>query len=170
MASSRSDDERRPTPDNALNALSDLLRDVLEGLTVVELFAGRGRVSKRFLQEGAQRAVCVDAEPPADRGEAEGLIWLEMDVMDFLGEQRVRDVGLIYSAPPYGSEWNKNVLQTLPELTILQRNCLVLLEEATWDHTSMREFSRFEVVETFEFNDTRITVTQMVDPMEPGAK
>lgn len=162
-----SDKETIPTPDNALNALSELLRDILEGLTVVELFAGSGRVSQRFLQEGAAKAVCVDDEPPEDHVEMDGMVWITMDVMDFLEQDRVQDIGLVYSAPPYGSDYNRKVLERLPSLESLQKNCLVILEEPTWHQTPLKEFPGFEEVETFQFKETKITVTQMVESDSP---
>jgi 16S rRNA G966 N2-methylase RsmD len=151
------------TPPDALNALADLLEDVLEGLTMVELFARRGTVSSRFLSEGVERAVCITEDPPEDRAEQEGLVWLPMDPVDCLSEQRVQNVGLVYSKPPYESEKNKEVLEKLPDSPMIAENCLVILEEATWSHTRIEDFGQYQKIEDYEFDDVKITVTQMLD-------
>jgi len=151
------------TPPNALNALADLLGDIIDQLTVVELFSRGGSVSKRFLQEGAERAVCVAEDPPDEKIEMDGLIWLPMDPLEFLQEQRVQDVGLIYSTPPHDTEFNKEVLTLLPDSPIVAQNCVVILEEATWSHTRLDDYGRFSSIETYRFDDVHIAVTQMIE-------
>lgn len=160
--------KEQDTPPDALNALADLLGDVLEGLTMVELYARRGTVSNRFLTEGVERAVCVGKESSEDRIEADGLVWIPMDPVDFLDEERVQDVGLVYSSPPYDSELNKDILNALPDSPIIAQNCLVLLEEATWNHTRIEDFGRYQPIESYRFDEVKITVTQMLD--EPVAE
>ena len=157
------DKELIPTPPRALNALGNLLKDILDGLITVELFAGRGVISKRFLKAGAQTAVCIDNNPPEEHEAADGMVWLEMDALQFLDEERVQNVGLIYSAPPPGSDYNRQILEKLPELNMLADNCLVILEEPTWSQTPLQNYPRYSVVETYEFGTTRIVVTQMVE-------
>jgi len=159
-------DETKKTPNDALNALSDLLGDVMEGLTMVELYAEGATVSDRFLTEGVERAVCVNAEPPEDRLERDGLVWLPMDPVDFLEEERVKDVGLVYSSPPYDSELNKEILNLLPDSPIIAENCLVILEEATWSHTRLEDYGRYQTIESYRFDEVKISVTQMIE--EPG--
>lgn len=156
-------DERPKTPPDALNALSDLLGDVLGGLTMVELYPRDAAISIRFLTEGVDRAVCVTEEPPEERPDEDGLVWLPMDPVEFLNEERVKDVGLVYSAPPYDSDLNKDILNALPTSPIITENCLVILEEATWSHTRIEDFGRYQTIETYEFDDVKITVTQMLD-------
>lgn len=138
---------------------------MLEGLTIVELFAGRGKVSERLMNVGAEQAVCVDDDPPEDKIEMDGIVWIPLDVFDFLSEERVQEVGLVYSAPPYGSDLNRDVLGDLKAAPFLEKNCIVIIEEATWDHTNMKNFETFEVIEDREFGETRIVITQMVSAM-----
>ncbi|MFB6355548.1 MAG: RsmD family RNA methyltransferase [bacterium] len=156
------------TPENALNALCTLLEDILPELTVVELFANPGRVSQRFLQSGASQAVCVNDSPPEDKIEDDGIIWLPMDPIDFLGEERVRDVGLVYSNPPYGTRLNESVLDKLPECNILVDNCIVIIEEATWKQTRIQDYAEYEVIEESTYDQTRIVVTQMREEPQEG--
>ncbi|MFP4687630.1 MAG: RsmD family RNA methyltransferase [bacterium] len=156
-----SNKKESPTPQSAINALTNLLKDILSGLTVVELFAGRGTVSKQLLKAGAKTAVCVDIAPPDDHLKDDSMVWLQMDALQFLQEERVRNVGLIYSAPPPGEDYNRKLLKLLPDLDNIEDNCLVILEEPTWDHTPIQNYENYVLIENYEFGKTRVVVTQL---------
>lgn len=161
-----SKNELRHTPDNALNALSSLLGDIVDDLTVVELFSQTGSPSKRFLREGASQAVCVAEEFPEEAIETEGLVRIPMDPLEFLDEQRVQDVGLVYSVPPYDSEDNKAILEKIPNSQVIASNCLVILQEATWNHTRIEDFGYYSPIETYRFDTIQISVSQLLDEPE----
>lgn len=163
------DHEHRDTPDRLLNALMDRVKGVLDGLTVVELYAGRGRVSDRCLKEGADRAVCVDPEPPEDRLEREHMVWITMDPLDFFGEPRVEGVGLVYSRPPFGSRLNPEVVEQLPGAPGLETNCLVVLEDPAWNPTRMEDVPFLTLIDEIRVDDLRLVLSQMVDPMAPAS-
>jgi 16S rRNA G966 N2-methylase RsmD len=156
------DKKLNPTSNRALNAIANLLGEVLDGLTIVELFAGSGRVGKRLLKEGAKTAVCVDSNPAEGHAEDDSMVWIKMDALQFLEEERVRNVGLVYSAPPPGEDYNRRVLELLPQLESIENNCLVILEEPTWDHTPLQNYPRYALIEDYEFGTTRIAVTQLI--------
>ncbi len=156
------DKKLNPTSDRALNAIASLLKEVLDGLTIVELFAGSGRVGKRLLKEGAKTAVCIDSSPPEEHAKGESMVWIKMDALQFLEEERVRNIGLVYSAPPPGEDYNRRVLELLPRLENIENNCLVILEEPTWDHTPLQNYPSYSLIENYEFGTTRIAVTQLI--------
>lgn len=160
-------DDARDTPDRALNALMDRLEAVVDGLTAVELYAGRGRVSARLLQEGAARAVAVDPDPPEDRREPDGMVWIRMDPLDFFEEPRVEDVGLVYSRPPFGDGLNRQLLERLPAAGNLQTNCLVILEEPAWDPTRVENYPFLEPIDEIRVDESRVVLTQMISPAAP---
>lgn len=163
---SDSDDEpREPTPEQALNALTNLLKDVLDGLTMVELYPKSGIVSQRFLDAGAEQAVCVTDDKPEDPVDEDGMIWLPMDPVDFMEEERVQDVGMIYSSPPDGADQNRDIIERLPKAQILQDNCLVILEEPVWNYTIVEDYNYLDEIEANEYDRTRVAVTQMVSAM-----
>ena len=53
----------RPTPEMARGALFNILRDAVEGATVLDLFAGAGTVGIEALSRGAKRCVFVELSP-----------------------------------------------------------------------------------------------------------
>lgn len=159
------DDVREPTPERALNSLTNLLKDVLDGLTMVELFSKSGLVSQRFLNAGADKAVCVAEEPPEDKRDDEGIVWLPMDPVEFMEEERVQGVGMVYSSPAEGADDNRKIIERLQSATILEDNCLVILEEPAWNYTKLDDYQFLEEIEVSDYDRTKITVCQMVSPM-----
>ncbi len=158
-----------PSPDG-LNFLASLLKDVLDGLTLLDLWAGRGQVSDRLLDEGASRALCVDPEPPEDRIERDEMIWIPTDPLSVLSEDRGDDVGLVYSAAPDEADFtNRDVLNGLKETRFLERNCLVILAERPFNRTQLQNFKLFEEIESRKVGDVQLTVAQMIDPMDVEA-
>lgn len=161
--------ERITLSPDPLNFLASLVGDVLDGLTVMELWAGEAKVTDRLLSEGASRALCVDPEPPEDRVERDEIVWIPTDPMNVLGEDRGDDVGLVHVAVPEDVETTvKDVLETLPRTKYLERNCLVVLAERPYDRVQLSNFDQFEEIDTRRFDDLQLTVTQMIDPMAAG--
>jgi len=156
----------RETSDDTLNALANLLGEILDDLTVVEMYSQTGEPSRRFLNEGASQAVCVAEEFPEEAVETEGLIRIPMEPTEFLEEQRVRDVGLVYSLPPYNSEQNKTILNKIPESPAIASNCIVILQEATWNHTRIEDFGYYTPIKTYRFDTIQVSVSQLLDEPE----
>jgi len=53
----------RPTPEMARGALFNILRDAVEGASVLDLFAGAGTVGIEALSRGAKRCVFIELSP-----------------------------------------------------------------------------------------------------------
>lgn len=158
-----SETDLRNTPDDTLNALSNLLGDILTDLTVVELYSQLGHPSRRFLNEGASQAVCVAEEFPDGTVKTDGLVRITMNPTDFLEEKRVQNVGLVYSLPPYDSEQNKIVLDKITNSPVIASNCIVILQETTWNHTRIENFGYYAPIETYRFDTIQISVSQLLD-------
>lgn len=158
-------EDRETTPERALNALTNLLDDVIDGITMVELYSKGGKVSKRFLNVGAEKSVCVSENPPKDKIEEDSIIWLPMDPLQFMEEERIQDVGLIYSSPPEGGDQNVGIIERLRDAKILQDNCIVILEEPAWNYTKLDDYNYLEEIEVSDYDRTKITVAQMVSAM-----
>lgn len=161
------DEEPSPvvTPERGINALVNLLDDVLENLTIVHLYAYDGELGERLLNKGAEKVVCVSEESSEDRVETDGIVWLEMDPLDFFDRERVPGVGMIITSPPEGTDLNRDVLNQLPKAGNLEPNSLVLILEATWNKTLLDNFKEYELIEDMEYDGVRIAVTQMREPI-----
>ncbi len=119
----------RPTSERVREALFSMLGP-LEGLEVLDLFAGTGALGIEALSRGAQSAVFVERDHAAlgvlgDNLGALGLARKEAEIRrgDALGalrtaRERHETYDLIFIDPPYGHapDWERTLLAALPAL------------------------------------------------------
>lgn len=115
----------RPTSERVREALFNALGslDVLDGATVLDLFAGTGALGIEALSRGATSAVFVDADPQAVRAIKDNLAAtglrerarvVQMDVFRFLADPPASPLDLAFADPPYSfSDWGR-LLPLLP--------------------------------------------------------
>jgi len=95
----------RPTTDRVREALFAILGDI-DGLAVLDLFAGTGAVAIEAISRGAARATLVDIDPATARANVAALGLGERctvvggDAIRFLRRDRDR-YDLVYLDPPY---------------------------------------------------------------------
>jgi 16S rRNA (guanine966-N2)-methyltransferase len=99
----------RPTPERVREALFSILAPV-EGLHVLDLFAGSGALAIEALSRGAAAATLVDSSPAAIAAIRRNLDALELEAevrrlraLPFLGSARddARQYDLVFLDPPY---------------------------------------------------------------------
>ncbi len=135
----------RPTQGIARRALFDILGQDMEGVTLVDLFAGSGAIGLEAISRGAAKVMFVEKDPKcaAVISENIGLFSLEKgddgnlpcDIIQtdafaaiklFARQNRRFDVAFI--DPPYGRGLAKKALKTLEAYDILQPNCVVVIQ------------------------------------------
>jgi 16S rRNA (guanine966-N2)-methyltransferase len=151
----------RPATDRARQTIFNILaaRIELEGVSVLDLFAGSGSLGLEALSRGARKVVFVEQSRPASRlleatidrfgcgNEAEVVT---MDAHQFLAGDRGR-YDIVFSDPPYGHPGT----DAMPEAIIaggrLARGGILLIEHATgqeftgsdrWELFTERRFGR----------------------------
>jgi 16S rRNA (guanine966-N2)-methyltransferase len=99
----------RPTADRVREALFSILGPI-DGLGVLDLFAGSGALGIEALSRGASEAVFVDSDPRAIRAVRENLARLGLasavyrgDALAFLARPRHGPFDLVFLDPPYSS-------------------------------------------------------------------
>lgn len=118
----------RPTQDKVRKAIFDILGD-MEGLAVLELFAGSGAVGIEALSYGAKQVTFVENSPDCIKALKANLSPLpdtNYSVIEFdasltikrLAETREK-FDIIFLDPPYYEEMVKKALQTLGAYDIL---------------------------------------------------
>lgn len=128
----------RPTKAVVEKALRDMVRPVVEGLVVLELFAGTARVSMGLVEEGARQAFAVDQRETPDELPEE-IEWFQRDVDAFLNHGPPEPVGLVYLDPPYETDRYVDLVETVSEADWLEPNGLIAVETA-W-YTDLSEHS-----------------------------
>lgn len=137
------DDSIRPTSDRAreavFNILGSRLSPHLDGLRVLDLFAGTGALGLEALSRGATSAVFVDTG-----AEARGLIRDHIEAFGIAGIAKLlrRDatalgpagtmgpVDLVFLDPPYGKGLGEQALVSLREGNWLAPDATLVLEES----------------------------------------
>ena len=127
----------RPTTDYAKESLFNILENQweLDGLEILDLFAGTGNISLEFLSRGAKQVLSVDShfvsykfmKQTKAKLQADNWSILKNDVFKFvpkIGKQ----FDIVFTDPPFGL---KNILQ-LPELIfnsdVLNKQSVVIIE------------------------------------------
>lgn len=124
-------DAIRPTPDRVREAVFSILvsrMGKLQGIKVLDLFAGTGAMALEALSRGAEKAVLVDPGPEAQRVIPSNLhacrlqersTFIRLDALSALSRLPDPSYDLIFLDPPYG--------QGLAEKTITEIDRLELL-------------------------------------------
>ncbi|HEX4733924.1 MAG TPA: 16S rRNA (guanine(966)-N(2))-methyltransferase RsmD [Thermoleophilaceae bacterium] len=146
----------RPTSDKVRGAVFNVLGDI-EGLRVLDLFAGTGALGIEALSRGAADATFVDTDPaPAQRNlDAIGVETTvdRREALRFLAKSDAR-YDLVFADPPYSSapSLGAQLTQLLP--AVLSKNARIVTESdkrAPLDLAFPLEFER-------DYGDTRIRI------------
>jgi 16S rRNA (guanine966-N2)-methyltransferase len=135
-------DSIRPTTDRTreavFNVLSHRFPDKLEGVRVLDLFAGTGALGLEALSRGASHAVFIE-----ESAEGRGLIRTNVEAFGLTGRTKIfrRDAtaignigtlspfGLVFADPPYGKGLGERALRSVREGGWLQPGALCVVEE-----------------------------------------
>ena len=102
----------RPTPDRVRQTLFNWLGQELDGMSVLDLFAGSGALAFESLSRGAGLAVAVDSDKAAvaslhDNAARLGAAALEIhrsDAVAFLARE-TRRFDIVFADPPFSQTW-----------------------------------------------------------------
>lgn len=129
--------EARPTTDYAKEGLFNVLQHSipLEGIRVLDLFAGTGNISLEFLSRGAQEVISVDQDRDlfafmqrtARELSENGWRMVKSDVFTFLNSHRgVYDV--VFADPPFHIEGIERIPTLVREAGLLGSDGTLILE------------------------------------------
>jgi len=168
----------RPTPDKVRGAIFSMLYSrlgPLEGMKVLDLFAGTGALAIEALSRGAARAWLVDAGRDAGR-----VIPLNLNACNVENRgtliraeagkalallEKDKPFDLIFLDPPYGRELLPNLLRTLADRRFLAPNG-VLCAETGKNETLAEAFEDLVRVDERAYGITRIHLYRYPEPEE----
>jgi 16S rRNA (guanine966-N2)-methyltransferase len=133
----------RPTSDRVRSSIFNILGQVLNGSTTLDLFAGTGSLGIESLSRGSERAVFIDTSAKALAlikknlsicGLEELAVVARLRLPD--GLSRVHSLGcdkfdLIFLDPPYGKGYITPTLSRLMDEELLSRDGRVVVESST---------------------------------------
>ncbi len=141
----------RPTTDMAKEGLFNILnnRFYMDGLKVIELFAGTGNISFEFASRGSQEITAVDSHSDCVQYISKmakeldfPIIPLKSDVFKFL-ERTKEQANIIFADPPYNFEDARfhRIVELVFEKNLLLEDGLLVVEHSS--QTNLSESAYF---------------------------
>jgi 16S rRNA (guanine(966)-N(2))-methyltransferase RsmD len=124
----------RPTADRVRETLFNVLGQWMDGLSVLDLFAGTGALGLEALSRGASRAVFVDVDTSLTARNARELGFevtlLKMPALKAIEQliKRGEKFDLVFSDPPYADEVGAQILEAVRPL--LSEGARVVIEHS----------------------------------------
>jgi 16S rRNA (guanine966-N2)-methyltransferase len=127
----------RPTADRVRQSLFDALGQRMDGLAVLDLYAGTGALALEALSRGAAHAVLVESDPRACAAIFHNIASLRYDgrcrlvrgeLPQALEQLRGERFHLVFSDPPYASRAAQKTLDALAVNRLLAPAARVVLE------------------------------------------
>lgn len=136
----------RPTTDFARENIFNIIENMIdiEGIQVLDLFAGTGAISLEFLSRGAANVTAVEKASTQQRfiaataeklGE-KNLRLIRGDVFRFLASASPESYDLIFADPPYDMPRFEEVPHIVLESDIIKPGGIFIIE-----HSKIRDFS-----------------------------
>jgi len=159
----------RPTSDRVREAIFDIVGHQLEGVRVLDLFAGTGSLGLEALSRGASAALFVDNSLEAIRlirknvgrcgYEDKGILlkWNLRRGLPVKHRQMKGGIELVFMDPPYGKEFIPPLLEHLSTCGVLLSRSRVIAESLKTEEFADR-VHQLCLVDTRLYGDTRITL------------
>ncbi|MCM1038954.1 MAG: 16S rRNA (guanine(966)-N(2))-methyltransferase RsmD [Roseburia sp.] len=129
--------DTRPTTDRIKETLFNMLQPYLPDSIFIDLFSGSGGIGIEALSRGAAHAYFVENNKEAlacildnlkfTRLEEDATV-LKQDVLGALSGIHEKEADVIFMDPPYGADYEKQVLAHLKELPYVTENTLIVVE------------------------------------------
>jgi 16S rRNA (guanine966-N2)-methyltransferase len=172
----------RPTSDRVREAIFNVLAHgidgfELEGVRVLDLFAGTGALGLEALSRGARFALFVD-----EATAARAAIRRNAETLDVTGQVKIwrRDATklgpcaplapfrLVFIDPPYGRGFSKAALAQLVSGGWLAPGAVVVVEES--DRAAVETPDGLEALDTRTYGDTQVLFLRMARPRPSPAR
>lgn len=156
----------RPTQDKVRKAIFDILGDV-NGLTLLELFAGSGAVGFEALSRGVRELTMVECNHNSIlaikkniellKASSCNLYYLEAQKAVKLLARDKKSFDIIFFDPPYHKDMSKKILQTLDCYDILAPNGLIVVQHSKAELLP-KDGLRFNLIKEAKYGDTWLSI------------
>lgn len=147
--------DTRPTTDRIKETLFNMINAQVYDCRFLDLFSGSGGIGIEALSRGASKAVFVENNRKAADCIRDNLnktrlkdlaVVYEMDVLGYIKKANVsgENFDIIFMDPPYNKEIEKDVLYSLAESSIINKDTLIIVEasmETNFDYLDDIGFS-----------------------------
>ncbi|MEM7058717.1 MAG: 16S rRNA (guanine(966)-N(2))-methyltransferase RsmD [Pseudomonadota bacterium] len=167
----------RPTSDRVRESIFNLLAHgdypAIEGMRVLDLFAGTGALGLEALSRGAAWAVFIDDGPAA-----RGLIRQNIETLQVIGQTKLwrRDAtrlgpcrgaafDLVFADPPYGSDLGMRALASALAGGWVAPGAVIVLEQAAED--AFEALAGITLVDERTYGETSVRVCRAAGSEDP---
>lgn len=151
----------RPTTDRIKETLFNILQDDIYDSRFLDLFAGSGAIGIEALSRGAKQAVfveqnrqaveCIKSNLKFTRLDANAQV-LAGDVFSALSKLVSQPpFSIIFMDPPYNQLWERRVLETLADSSLIDEETLIIVEASMETDFSYLDQMGYEVVRRKEY-------------------
>ena len=157
--------DTRPTLDRVRENLFNMLQGEIAGSRVLDLFAGSGALSFEALSRGAERAYMVENSKAATevikrnaaRFKCENDVSIfEGDVFIALKYLEGKRFDIIFMDPPYGKDFEKDVLNAIAQSGIISESGVVVIQYEAKKPLDGTVTDRFEVTDVRRYGRSAI--------------
>lgn len=129
--------DTRPTTDRIKETLFNMLQPYLPDSIFLDLFSGSGGIGIEALSRGARHAYFVENQKEALACIQQNLQFtrlsedatiLKQDVLSALPRISEKEVDVIFMDPPYGQDFEKQVLELLNRMPYVTKDSLIVVE------------------------------------------
>ena len=147
--------ETRPTTDRIKETLFNMLQPYIPDGIFIDLFSGSGGIGIEALSRGAKHAYFVENNKNAIACILDNLKFtrliddttvLKQDVLSALSGIHEKEADVIFMDPPYGQDYEKQVLRLLKDMPYVTENTLIVVEAKLDTDFSYAETLGFEIV------------------------
>jgi 16S rRNA (guanine(966)-N(2))-methyltransferase RsmD len=156
----------RPTADRVRQSLFDLLGQRMDGLAVLDLYAGTGALALEALSRGALSAVLIESDARACAAIFHNIAALKYEARAevirgelpaALAQLRGRRFDLVFSDPPYAQMAAQPILAALAAHDLLAPAARVVLEMGRGEKTPEPSVG-LALADERRYGDTRVAV------------
>ncbi len=129
--------ETRPTLDRVKESLFNIIMERIYDSNVLDLFSGSGAIGLEFASRGARQVIMCDNSKRAidiiqkniEKTHLEKRVKLyNLDFIQMLQKLAGKKLDIIYLDPPYNTEYIKQALEKILDLSLLDKNGIIIAE------------------------------------------
>ena len=156
--------ETRPTTDRIKETLFNILMPDLPGAKFLDLYAGSGAIGIEALSRGSDKAVFVDNSRDAIICITENVQFtkftkeaeiVRLDALSYVRSLRKVDFDIIFMDPPYGNDFEKEILSVLSTKEFVNPDALIIVEASLDTDFSYADELGFTIYKNKEYKSNK---------------
>lgn len=163
--------DTRPTTDRIKETLFNMLQPYLPDGIFIDLFSGSGGIGIEALSRGAKHAYFIENNKSAIACILDNLKFtrltedatvLKQDALSALSGIHEKEADVIFMDPPYGQEFEKQVLALLNGMPYVTENTLIVVEAMRDEDFSYVEELGYEIVKDKRYKTNKHVFLKLI--------